>query len=533
MRLAVEQHLHALDRPGARVLFHNAIEPAPPWVAWTAPDLCVLHPTFLGVRWNEDFAEYRRRFRWVASLACPKVALPQDEYDHSEILEEWLLELGATRVYSCFGAEQRALLYPQLGSDVPCRETLTGFVDTAAAEALSGRIVPHAERRWDIVYRTTKLPYWFGSHGQLKHRIAEAAQRAGEELGLEMDISTRPEDTIYGGWLDFLMSGRAVIGTESGSSVLDRRGELQQRIRRLTEQQPELTFEEVDAQMPPGWDSYSFFAISPRHLEAVITKTAQVLVEGTYSGVLEPERHYIPVRRDLADLDEALGRLRDREAVEAMTERAYRDVYLEGGHTLEDFADSLRAEAGRRARLVAVPFALATRLPARTLPERVARWHPLRTMTGARLLLAATLLGELARNPRARRLALLAVRGRSGLGARDIAWDLIFLRILSRIRATGRGQGEPWALNTESLGCTLTIHTERSSQGAIRLEGPVETVVWDHSAVAEAVPLYPGRPQWAWAPLGPAGRHEFRALAVAARANATEVRAILERTLAP
>ena len=41
--------------------------------------------------------------------------------------------------------------------------------------------------------------------------------------------------------------------------------------------------------MPSGWDSYAFFAISPRHLEAVITKTAQVLVEGRYSGVLEPE----------------------------------------------------------------------------------------------------------------------------------------------------------------------------------------------------------------------------------------------------
>ena len=49
-----------------------------------------------------------------------------------------------------------------------------------------------------------------------------------------------------------------------------------------------------------GWDSYAFFAISPRHLEAVVTKTAQVLVEGSYSGVLEPERHYIPVRRDFS-----------------------------------------------------------------------------------------------------------------------------------------------------------------------------------------------------------------------------------------
>jgi len=102
------------------------------------------------------------------------------------------------------------------------------------------------------------------------------------------------------------MSGRAVIGAESGSSVLDARGEIQRRIGRLLAEQPGLSFEEVDAQMPDGWDSYAFFAMSPRHLEAVITKTAQVLVEGRYSGVLEPGRHYIPLRRDLANLDEAL-----------------------------------------------------------------------------------------------------------------------------------------------------------------------------------------------------------------------------------
>ena len=370
MLLGVRQHLHLLDRPGVRVLYRNAFDPAPPWLAWTQPDLCVLHTTFLGVRWNHDFEDYRRRFHWIARLRCPRVALPQDEYDHSAVLDEWLLELGATSVYSCFGPGDWDMLYPLLGRRASLHRTLTGFIDERAAESLAGRIVPHSERRHDVVSRAKRLPYWFGSHGQLKHRIGEAVQERAGAFGLSTDISTRPADTVYGTrWLDFLMSGRATIGAESGSSVLDERGEIQRRISRLLGEQPSLTFEEVDAQMPAGWDSYAFFAISPRHLEAVTTKTAQVLVEGEYSGVLEPETHYIPVRRDFSNLDEALERLHDAPAVEAMTERAYRDVYLSGRNNASVLADQLYQEVAARTNTrVAFPFALARRpsLPVRS-----------------------------------------------------------------------------------------------------------------------------------------------------------------------
>jgi hypothetical protein len=323
----------------------------------------------------------------VSKLRCPKVALPQDEYDHAAVLDEWLHELGATSIYSCFGPEQRAILYPLLEHRAAFHDTLTGFIDEDAAAALAGRVAPHSRRRWDIVYRARNLPYWFGSHGQLKHRIAEAVQHRARGLGLSTDISTRPEDTIYGHeWLEFLMSGRAVIGCESGSSVLDARGEIRRRIRRLLAEQPDLKFEEVDAQMPAGWDSYTFFAISPRHLEAVITKTAQVLVEGSYSGVLEAERHYIPLRRDFGNLDEALERLRDVEAVQAMAERAYEDVYLSGRNNLGVLAEQLREEArdSRRTGL-AVPFALARRPPT-DQPVRARGLEPLgRGPGGARL----------------------------------------------------------------------------------------------------------------------------------------------------
>jgi hypothetical protein len=530
MRLAVDQHLHLLEGRGARILYRNAIDPAPPWLAWTAPDLCILHTTFLShARWNYDFEDYRRRFRWVAGLRCPKVALPQDEYDHAALMDEWLLELGATSVYSCFGPEQWETLYPSLTGGVTFHETLTGFIDEAAATELSVRLVPHGKRPQDIVYRARNLPYWFGSHGQLKHRIAEVVSDRAGEFGLRTDISTRPEDTIYGsGWLDFLMSGRAVIGTESGSSVLDARGEIQRRISRLLADQPDLTFEEVDAQMPPGWDSYAFFAISPRHLEAVITKTAQMLVDGRYSGVLEPERHYIPLRRDFSNLDQALERLQDVEAVEAMAERAYEDVYLSGQNNLGVLADQLYAEVGvGSVTKVAFPFALAKRpsLPVRPPIEG----KPLRQLA-PHLFTFAT---AVARQREARDLFLSVARGRLSVPMKDVVREIILLRILARIRDDGGSGGEPWSLSVENAGGTILIRTcpGGADESEVRLDGSFEHVAWNHADVAQAVPIYPRHPQWGWIALGLYGRYEFRALGEVARTDAGAARRLLARAL--
>jgi hypothetical protein len=530
MRLAVEQHLRLLEGRDLQILYRNAIDPAPPWLAWTAPDLCILHTTFLShARWNYDFEDYRRRFRWVAKLRCPKVALPQDEYDHAGVMDDWLLELGVASVYSCFGPDQWAMLYPRLVGRATFHETLTGFIDEDAAADLGKRMVPHAQRPRDIVYRARNLPYWFGSHGQLKHRIAEVVQERAGGHGLSTDISTRPEDTIYGdGWLDFLMSGRAVIGTESGSSVLDARGEIQRRISRLLAEQPGLTFEQVDAQMPSGWDSYAFFAISPRHLEAVITKTAQVLVEGRYSGVLEPETHYIPLRRDFSNLDEALERLQDVETVEAMAERAYRDVYLSGKNNLSTLGDQVYAEAKPSGRTqVALPFALAKRpsLPVRPPIEG----KPLRQL----LPHIATFAEAVARQREARGLFLAAARGRLPVPLKDVVRELILLRVLARIRDDGGSGGDVWSLSTENEDRTIVIRTHVGDRDGreLRVDGPFEHVAWNHADVAQAVPIYPRHPRWGWIALGLYGRYEFTALGEIARKDPEAARTLLSSAL--
>lgn len=351
MRSAIRRHLEALEsaESGDRFLYYNALRGAGSWLRRIRPDAVVLHTTFLGMRWSPGFRRWRSGVDWVADLGVPKIALPQDEYDHAWVLDRWLSEWRVDAVYSNFGTEARKVLYPTLGAHAEFRECLTGYIDERDASEIAPRLLPQGQRPVDLVYRATRLPYWFGSLGQLKHRIGQEARRVATALGLSSDISTDPKDAVVGSrWLRFLAAGRATIGCESGSSVLDPDGTVRARIESLLQVDPGATFEQVGGAMPPGWEGHRFAALSPRHLEAVVTRTAQVLVEGHYSGVLEAGRHYVPVRADLSDLNEALGQVRDLGRAASVADAAYREVFGSGRFTYRMFAaDVLRSIEGR------------------------------------------------------------------------------------------------------------------------------------------------------------------------------------------
>ena len=70
---------------------------------------------------------------------------------------------------------------------------------------------------------------------------------------------------------------------------------------------------------------------------AIAMRTALVLFEGEYSGIVQPNRHYIPLKKDFSNVDEVLERLRDDAAILGMTQRAYDDVLASGCHDYASF----------------------------------------------------------------------------------------------------------------------------------------------------------------------------------------------------
>lgn len=352
MRAAIRHHLRALDSSEVKheILYYNTYNGAPAWLRYLHVDAIVLHTVFLCLRWSHLFYTWKQGLEWIRDLNCVKIAIPQDEYDHSEILDEWLFEWGVSVIFTNFDVSHRKTLYPIMHDKADFYECFTGYVDETIARHYENKLLPAQARSCDIVYRASHLPYWFGSQGQLKHQIADIVARRAQAQGLQCDISTRVEDTIVGDrWLDFLASGRVIIGCESGSSVLDRRGEIKAQIQAMLRREPDLSFAEVSRRLPEGWDDYQFFAISPRHFEAIITKTCQILIEGRYDGVLEADKHYIPLKRDFSNLDEVLKKVKDEPYVQAIVEQAYQDIYLSGKHTYRRLTSNIETALAKRA----------------------------------------------------------------------------------------------------------------------------------------------------------------------------------------
>lgn len=508
VRLTTAQSLEAVTNiPGAEVLAYNAAHGIPRWLGRGRFDAVVLHTTYLCLRWHRWFEKHRARSEWLAELDALKIALPQDEYHHAHTLDSWLDDLGVSVVGTVLDDSHRADLYPRLAGKAAFYDVLTGYVDDASAVAVQPRLEPAEQRPFDVVYRARHLPFWLGSHGQLKHVVGEKVAARAPAHELRCDISTRPQEVVLGGaWLDLLASGRITIGAESGSSTLDKHGELGAQVAEWLEREPDLTFEQVDARMPAGWDDYRFFAISPRHLEAVVTKTAQILVEGRYSGVLEPGRHYLPLRRDFSDLDEVLEQARDQALMTELADRAYDEVYRSGRYSVRRLSETVAQmiaehgseSAGRRPGLELVrPLASAQSELGRVVIEpvtnvlRVGTDRPGEVLAAGRLLLT---------EGRLRRLFLDyagSTQARENISPRIVLADLLCLAAISRadefeVATTVDPERHRVLLTSVSengaAGATVEELERLISQGAWEF-------LWDHSLIGDqiAYPLAGGR----------------------------------------
>ena len=64
-------------------------------------------------------------------------------------------------------------------------------------------------------------------------------------------------------------------------------------------------------------------------------------MEGHYSGVLEAGHHYVPVRRDFSNLDEALEAAKDQALLERLADQAYRDIYESGRYSFRRLTETI------------------------------------------------------------------------------------------------------------------------------------------------------------------------------------------------
>lgn len=269
-----------------------------------------------------------------------KILSIQDEYDGFLWLLQQIKEIRFDFVLTCVPESHINRVYPP--EKFPgCQfvNVLTGYVPDGYD--LASYSLPLVERETLIGYRGRRIGLAYGRLGYLKLEIGRQFRAACQRRSLSHNIDWTEQSRIYGDdWFRFLGSCRTTLGSESGSSLFDDDTGIRKRVVELEAQQPRLEYPGAIQEMLNSIeDIIPMGQISPRIFEAASLRTPMCLIEGRYSGILQPEQHYIPVASDFSNVDQVIDRLNDLESLESMANRTYNDLIASQRYSYRRFVE--------------------------------------------------------------------------------------------------------------------------------------------------------------------------------------------------
>ncbi len=317
------------------VSFADAVQQAPTYYEMSQFDVMVVH---YSVRLTLDEYISPAVVQGIKASGAFRILTIQDEYDATERTRRWIDELGFHVIFTCVPDGQAGRVYPR--ERYPATElvtVLTGYVPAVLEQPHGWK--PLRDRPIPLGYRGRQLPFRYGRLAQEKYEIGRRMRELCAERGVLCDIEWEEDKRIYGdSWYEFIGNCRAMLGSESGSNAFDDDGSLMQRSEQLLQAEPGIGYEEFHRRLLSEVDGkIRMNQVSPRVFEAIALGTPLVLFEGGYSGVVRPDEHYLPLKKDFSNADEVFRRLEDSEALEAMARRAYDDVIASGQYSYRSF----------------------------------------------------------------------------------------------------------------------------------------------------------------------------------------------------
>lgn len=286
--------------PEHRCLVHDARYPFPNF-AKIDFDAVLFTSTFMDLLGTPE-GERRayEEFGFLAASSSVKIALPQDDYWCSEVRDAWYCNIGVDRVYPVCEKRFWPILLPRFyGSGGSIEQGFTTYV-TPRLRKVARKAQPWSMRRNDIVYRAKQKPIFPNRLGYLKGAIGDDFRLHAENLPIRMDISVASCDSIRGeDWWEFVGNSRGILGSPSGSSLLVRNHEVAACLLHGNQDEESHCTQLSDRE-------HDFTAIAPRNVEAALLGTAQILVQGDYSSLMEPGVHYLPLNSDASNAREVV-----------------------------------------------------------------------------------------------------------------------------------------------------------------------------------------------------------------------------------
>lgn len=281
-----------------------------------------------------------------------KIWVCQDEcYNHKQ-RTQFANRYKISCIYSCLKPQYFDEVYlsrcPSVKKVIP---TLTGYVSESMVKNACKFAKEYEQRTIDVGYRAREVPSYLGLGGLEKMEIAEKFLEYADGTDLNLDIKCKEEDRIYGDhywrWLGNL---KTILGVESGGSIFDLDNEVWDEYNRKLGKESwavgdrTVSYEELDPEILKKWENrIQYRAISPRCFEAAAFKICQVMTLGEYNGIMQSNRHYIPLEKDFGNFHQVLFQMRNQKGKEVV-EQAHKDLIESGRYSFQRFIEQFDQE---------------------------------------------------------------------------------------------------------------------------------------------------------------------------------------------
>jgi len=271
-----------------------------------------------------------------------KIAFFQDEYYACKKRFHFINTHNIDTIYTLLEPSNYENVYKKYTTAQNIKTVLPGYVGNHLLKWINTQPNDHQNRSIDIGYRARRLEFYVGKGGQEKSFIAEEFIRRSVSKDLNLDISTCDRDRKEGStWYEFLANIKATLGVESGVSVFDTSDTVYSACKKALERNPKLSFTEVHDRILKLYEDRIYYrTISPRHFEAAGLNVCQILFEGDYSGVMKPNLHYIPLKKDFSNFDEVIERFKQESTRDQITKQAFTDLIASNNYSYAAFMKS-------------------------------------------------------------------------------------------------------------------------------------------------------------------------------------------------
>ena len=280
-------------------------------------DLIILMHSVLG-----DNVEVITPFEQVLKERTGKLlSFVGNEYDVMRKKKAFLQSVEADYIASQLPREAHTFVYKELSAQL-----------IEAPHALNENIYcpSKSNKVYDIAFSGAKYGIFIGDleRNNLIETIANFTPNLKNKINIGKNTNL-PRNL----WVELLQSAKATVGAEAGTYFLDRNGSLLEQSKEYIQQNPDANLDDLLEKIfdNTSIEYVSGKAISSRHFEPVGTKTCQILLEGSFNGILKEGEHYISVKKNFSNLKGAIDVYLDIDLRNQIVERAY--AYISENHT--------------------------------------------------------------------------------------------------------------------------------------------------------------------------------------------------------